>query len=84
MQKNMYIVCNGPKCIEKYFLQIVNNQALSWLTTAQAVPSPYPCIEISLLRADVQKPNLSAFEHGFNVQLGTVQTFWTSQDHLYN
>ena len=35
-------------CDEKYFLLLVNNQAHSWLSIAHAVPSPSPCIEISL------------------------------------
>ena len=38
----------GYLWIGKYFLQLVNNQAHSWLTTAHAVLSPSPCMKISL------------------------------------
>ena len=39
----------GCWCIGKYFFNLVNNQVNSLLTTAHAVPSLSPCIEISMI-----------------------------------
>ena len=49
------------------FLQLVKNQAHSWLTTAHAAPSPSPCIEISLNRV-IQHVNKSP---GFTLVVGS-------------